>query len=61
VCWFSRGGASTELAWAYLLAVKDRGDTDGLAAGALHAAGIHRIDLGDGEVVAVPSALKVVG
>jgi hypothetical protein len=49
------------LAEAYLRAIKDRGDTDGWAAGMLHAAGIHQIDLGDGDVVPVlPPTLKVV-
>jgi hypothetical protein len=47
---------------AYLRAMKDCGDTDGWAAGALHSARIHWIDLGDGKVAPVlPPALRVVG
>ncbi len=50
-----------EVAEAYLRAVKDGGDTDAWAASVLHAAGIHRIDLGNGTIVPVsPPALKVV-
>jgi hypothetical protein len=50
-----------DVAEAYLRAVKDGGDTDAWAAGVLHAARIHRIDLGDGDIVPVLApALKVV-
>ena len=35
-----------DLAEGYLRAITDGGDTDGWAAGARHAAGIHRIELG---------------
>jgi hypothetical protein len=57
----AREAAELELAEGYLRALKDRGDTDGWAAGVLHRAGIHRIDLGDGEVVPVlPPSLKAV-
>ena len=57
----ARDAAELELAEAYLRAVKDRGDTDSWAAGVLQAAGIHRMDLGDGDVVPVlPPLLKVV-
>ena len=57
----ARGDAELELAEAYLRAVKDRGNTDGWTAGVLHAAGIHRIDLGDGDVAPVlPLLLNVV-
>jgi hypothetical protein len=49
------------LADANLRAINDHGDTDGWAASALHAAGIHRINLGDGDVVPVLAPqLKVV-
>jgi hypothetical protein len=54
----AREAEELELAEAYLRAFKDRGETDSWAASVLHAAGIHRIDLGDGDVV--PAALKVV-
>jgi hypothetical protein len=50
-----------EVAEAYLRAIKDGGDTDAGAAGVLHAAGIHRIDLGKANMVPVlPPALKAV-
>jgi hypothetical protein len=56
-----RQKAERELADAYVRAVKDRGDTDAWAAGVLHAAGIHRLDLGDGTIVPVlPPQLTVV-
>jgi Family of unknown function (DUF5997) len=49
-----------QLAQAHLRAIKDRGDTDGWAASVLHAAGVHWIDLGDGEVVPMSApAFKV--
>jgi hypothetical protein len=50
-----------EVAEAYLRAIKDGGDTDAWAAGVLHAAGLHRIDLGKANMVPVlPPALKAV-
>ena len=60
---WSDTAAVTELkvAEAYLRALTDRGDTDSWAAGVVHSAGIHTVDLGDGEVVPVlPTSLKVV-
>lgn len=46
---------------AYLRAYKDGGDTDGWAAGVLHAAGIHTIVDQDGrEVPVLPPALRTV-
>jgi hypothetical protein len=58
----AREADELELAEAYLRAMKDRGDTDGWAAGALHAARIHHIGLGDGVVVPVfAPLLEVVG
>jgi hypothetical protein len=57
----AREAHELQVAEAYLRAVKDGGDTDAWAASVLHAAGIHRIDLGKGNIVPVlPSALKVV-
>jgi hypothetical protein len=58
----AREAGETELAEAYLRAVKDGSDTDARAAGVLHRAGIHEIDLGeDGGVVPVlPPRLRVV-
>ncbi|KUH85502.1 hypothetical protein AU186_22330 [Mycobacterium sp. GA-1999] len=57
----AREARELELAEAYLRAIKDRGDTDAWAAGVLHDAGIHSIDLGDGTASPVLSqALKVV-
>ena len=56
-----RCGSHEELAEAYLRAFKDGGDTDAWAAGVLHRAGVHEIDLGDGVVVPVlPPSLRVV-
>jgi Family of unknown function (DUF5997) len=57
----ARQAGELELADAYRRALKDRGDTDCWAAGVLDSGGIHRIDLGDGEVVPVlPPSLKLV-
>ncbi len=56
-----RCGSQEELAEAYLRAFKDGGDTDAWAAGVLHRAGVHEIDLGDGVVVPVlPPSMRVV-
>ena len=55
-----RCGSQEELAGAYLRAFKDGGDTDAWAAGVLHRAGVHEIDLGDGVVVTVlPPSMRV--
>jgi hypothetical protein len=55
-----RPGSHEELAEAYLRAFKDRGDTDAWAAGVLHRAGVHEIDLGGGVVVPVlPPPLRM--
>jgi hypothetical protein len=52
-------GSGEEIAEAMLRAFKDEGDTDAWAAGVLHRASIHEIDLGDGRVVPVlPPTLK---
>ncbi|WP_204080384.1 hypothetical protein [Mycobacterium riyadhense] len=57
----ARVAEERELAEAYLRAITDRGDTDAWAAGVLHGAGMHRIDLGDGNVVPIVSPpLRVV-